>query len=119
MHQLPKEHLDISTHQSAAGGGAGEWGRSANAYLRQETAKFRISQSSTSLLFPSPYKRAWMRSSCASAGVKFNFSFSPQWSLARAALICMRAWIRILCAPSNSGASVFASIDSAEKPRVQ
>lgn len=110
MHQLPKEHLDISTQRRGGGG------RSANAYLRQETAKFRISQSSTSLLFPSPYKRAWMFLRV------LNLTFPSPHSEVLAVLlplICMHAWIRILCAPSNSGASVFASLDSTQEPRVQ
>lgn len=109
--ELKPKDLDDSTHLCAAGSNGGR-GRAANAYLRRETAKFRISQSSTSLLFLSPYKLAWMCSLCFClflffVGVKIRFFFSPQWSLACAApLICMHAWIRILCVPSNSGASV-------------
>lgn len=53
---------------------------------------------------------------------ELNLTFSSPHSevmLVQRPLICMHAWIRILCAPSNSRASVFASIDSTQKARVQ
>lgn len=76
--ELKWKYLDDSTHLCTAGSAVG-WGCAANAYLRRERAKFRISPSSTSLLFLSPYKLTWMCSLWGFfVGVKIRFFFSPQ-----------------------------------------